>query len=434
MKSKIPKVLHRICGREMVRLTVDCVADAGLEPIVVVAPPSSAAIKTVLGGSVTYAEQQEPLGSGHALLQTQSAVGPDLDMFVINGDVPLVTPKSVRSLLEAHRERGASITLLTATVPKPEGLGRVLRSVDGSVTAVVEESEADEAALSLSEVNVGAYCFSTQWLWGSLGNLPASGSGEILLTGLVGLAVSQGMTVETVATDDAGEAVGVNTRVQLAEAEAILRQRVRERWMLGGVSMPDPSAVYIDVGVELGQDTTIHPNTHIRGGSRIGRDCEIGPNSIVAESTIGDSCRVVSSVVEGSTIGDRVAVGPFSRVRDGSRLMDGVYLGNYAEIKNSVLERGTRVSHFSYVGDARVGSNVNIGAGTVTCNYDGVEKNRTVIGDGAFIGSDSMLVAPVNIGARASTGAGSVITRDVPPDHQAVGVPARARRKRTDPD
>ncbi len=433
MKSSIPKVLHRICGREMVRLTVDCVADAGLSPIVVVTPPSGDAIRAVLGNNVVYVEQDEPLGSGHALLQARSVVGPDSGLFVINGDVPLVTPGSVRSLVAAHRQRGAAIAILTATVSKPDGLGRVLRSDEGAVTAVVEEWEADDAALSVSEINVGAYCFSTQWLWESLSGLPASSNGEVPLTGLVELAVTQGRTVETVPAD-AGEAMGVNTRVHLAEAEAVLRQRIREHWMLRGVSMPDPSVVYVDGDAEIGEDTTIHPNTHIRGRSRIGRDCEIGPNSVVDDSMVGDGCRVVSSVIEASTIEDRVEIGPFSRVRDGSRLMDGVYLGNYAEVKSSLLDRGTKVSHFSYVGDARVGSNVNIGAGTVTCNYDGVEKSRTVIGDDAFIGSDSMLVAPVNIGARAATGAGSVVTRDVPPNHQAVGVPARVRRKRTDTD
>ena len=432
MKSKTPKVLHRICGREMVRLAVDCAADAGLSPIVVVTPPSGDAIRAVLGGGVICVEQQEPLGSGHALLQARSAVGPDSGLFVINGDVPLVTPESVRSLVAAHREHGAAVAILTATVSKPDGLGRVIRSDEGVVTAVVEEWEAEEAALSVSEINVGAYCFNVHWLWESLSGLPASGNGEIPLTDLIGLAVSQGRTVETVAVD-AGEALSVNTRVQLAEAEGVLRQRIREQWMLAGVSMPDPSAVYVDADAEIGEDTTIYPNTHIGGRSRVGRDCDIGPNSVVVDSTVGDGCRVVSSVVEESTIEDRVEIGPFSRVRDGSRLMDGVYLGNYAEVKNSLLDRGTKVSHFSYVGDAQVGSNVNIGAGAVTCNYDGVEKGRTVIGDDAFIGSDSMLVAPVNIGARAATGAGSVITRDVPPDHQAIGVPARVRRKRTDP-
>lgn len=430
MKSKTPKVLHQICGREIVRLAVDSVAEAGLHPIVVVVPPDSDAIRTSLGNNVVYVEQREPLGSGHALLQAQAALDSTTDLFVINGDVPLVRPESIMAVISAHNERETCMTLLTAEVANPDGLGRILRSAEGQVMGIVEQTEADEATLSVSEINVGAYCFNASWLWENLPELQPSDGGEIFLTDLVGMAVQQGMSVEPVGTHDTGEAVSVNTRVQLAETEGLLRQRIRERWMLSGVSMPDPSAVYIDLGVELGKDTVIHPNTHIRGDSRIGRDCEIGPNSMVTDSVVGDGCRIVASAVEESTIGNRVAVGPYSRVRGGSRLLDDVYLGNYTEIKNSVLGCGTKSSHFSYIGDAEIGSNVNIGAGTVTCNYDGVDKNRTVIGDDAFIGSDSMLVAPLNIGARASTGAGSVVTKDVPPDFQAVGVPAKLRRKK----
>ena len=430
MRSKTPKVLHQICGREMVRLAVDSVAEAGLHPIVVVVPPDSDQIRAALGDHVAYAEQEEQLGSGHALLQAMTALDSAAGVFVINGDVPLVKPESVLALTKAHSEREAYITLLTDNVADPDGLGRILRSPTGRVMGIVEETEADEAALSIPEINVGAYCFNASWLRENLPALPPSRSGELFLTDLIDMAVRQGMSVETAPTDDAGEAVSVNTRVQLAEAEKVLSQRIREKWMLGGVSMPDPTAVYLDLGVELGEDTVVHPNTHVRGASRIGRDCEIGPNSTVTDSVVGDDCRIVASSIEASTIGNRVAVGPYSRVRGGSRLMDGVVLGTSAEVKNSVLGPDTKSMHFSYIGDAEVGSNVNIGAGTITCNYDGVKKNRTVIGDDAFIGSDSMLVAPVNIGARASTGAGSVVTKDVPPDFQAVGVPARLQRKK----
>ena len=431
MKSKTPKVLHQICGREMVRLVVDSVAEAGLHPIVVVVPPDSQAIRSVLGEDVVYVEQREPLGSGHALLQARPALDTNTGLFVINGDVPLLRPESILALTRAHSEREGCITLLTSNVTGPDGLGRVLRSPDGGIVGIVEESEADEATLSVPEINVGAYCFGTSWLWENLPDLPPSRTGEVFLTDLIAVAGQQGMSIEPVVTEDAGEAVSVNTRVQLAMAERVLRQRIREKWMLNGVSMPDPGAIYIDLGAELGEDTVLHPNTHIRGTSRIGSDCAVGPNSMVIDSVIGNGCRVVASTVEESRLEDRVAVGPYSRVRGGSRLMNDVYLGNFTEIKNSVLGRGTKSSHFSYIGDAVIGSNVNIGAGTVTCNYDGVRKNRTTIGDDAFIGSDSMLVAPVNIGARASTGAGSVVTKDVPPDSLAVGVPARLVRKKT---
>ena len=431
MKSMIPKVLHRICGREMVRLVVESVAAAGFHPIVVVVPPDSEALRSALGEDVVYAEQPEPLGSGHALLQARVALDGKTSLFVINGDLPLVRPQTIRSMARTHTEREACITLLTATVADPHDLGRVLRSPDGDVVGIVEESEADDATLSVPEINVGAYCFNATWLWKTLPDLPRSQKkGEVFLTDLVNAAVEQRMPVEPVPVEDTTEAIGVNTRVQLADAQGVLRRRIREDWMLRGVSMPDPGSVYIDLGAELGQDTVVRPDTHILGESRIGRDCEVGPNSIVTDSVIGDDCRVVSSSVEESNLGDRVSVGPFSRVRGGSRLMDDVYLGTSVEVKNSVLGPGTKSTHFSYIGDAVVGSNVNIGAGTVTCNYDGVKKNQTTIGDGAFIGSGSMLVAPVNIGARASTGAGSVVTKDVPPDCLVVGVPAKVVRRK----
>ncbi|MCH8205912.1 MAG: bifunctional UDP-N-acetylglucosamine diphosphorylase/glucosamine-1-phosphate N-acetyltransferase GlmU [Chloroflexi bacterium] len=431
MKSKIPKVLHQICGREMVRLVVDSVAEAGLHPIVVIVPPDSRAIRSALGEDVVYVEQREPLGSGHALLQARPALDTNTRLFVINADLPLLRPESILALTRAHSEREACIALLTSSLAGTDGKGRVQRSPDGGIVGIVEESEADEATLSVPEINVGAYCFDTSWLWENLPDLPPSRNGEVFLTDLIALAGRQGMSVEPVVTEDAGEAVSVNTRVELAEAEGILRQRIRDKWMLNGVSMPDPGAVYIDLGAELGEDTVLYPNTHIRGTSRIGSDCVVGPNSMVIDSVIGDGCKVVASTIEESRLEDRVAVGPYSRVRGGSRLMNDVYLGNFTEIKSSVLGRGTKSSHFSYIGDAVVGSNVNIGAGTVTCNYDGVRKNRTTIGDDAFIGSDSMLVAPINIGARASTGAGSVVTKDVPPDSLAVGVPARLVQKKT---
>jgi bifunctional UDP-N-acetylglucosamine pyrophosphorylase/glucosamine-1-phosphate N-acetyltransferase len=220
----------------------------------------------------------------------------------------------------------------------------------------------------------------------------------------------------------------VNDRVQLAQAEAVLRGRIRDEWMLAGVTMPDPASVYLDAGVELGQDSVVMPNTHVSGASRVGRECRIGPNSIVADSEIGDRCAIFASIVRGSVLDDGVEVGPFSHVLPGSWLGQGVRIGSHAEVTRSRLGPGTKLTHFCYIGDAEIGANVNIGAGAVTCNFDGVEKHRTTIGDGAFIGSDSMLVAPVTVGAGATTGAGAVVTRDVPPGDLVVGVPARAAR------
>ena len=424
MRSQTPKVLHRICGREMVSLVVDAATQAGLDAVVVV-PQDAQAVREALGDTVRYAEQSEPLGSGHALLQTRSAMGGVDNVVVLSGDVPLIRPETLGRLIGLHDEREACVTLLTSTVAKPDGAGRVVRSPSGAVRGIVEESDADEATLAISEINSGAYCFRASWLWEHLAELAPSRKGEIYLTDLIVVAAQQGMVVESIQSEDSEEMLGVDTRVQLAEAAAVLRRRILEGWMTYGVTMPDPASVYVDATVELGQDSAVLPNTHITGRSRVGRGCEIGPNSIVSDALLGDDCKVLASVIDGSTLEDGVEVGPFSHIRPGSHLERGVHIGNYAEVKASRLGPDTRSGHFSYIGDADVGANVNIGAGTVTCNYDGRQKNRTIIGDGAFIGCDSMLVAPVNIGARSVTGAGAVVTKDVPADTLVKGVPAR---------
>ena len=428
MRSQTPKVLHRICGREMVRLVVEAAAEAGLGPIFVVVPHESQAFRDALGDGVGYVEQHEPMGSGHALLSAKPALK-DLDnLVVLAGDVPLVRPETIRAMIRLHDEREAHVTLLTAVNDAPDGLGRIVRDRSGGIVAVVEESEADESTLSIKEINGGAYCLRTPWLWPALSGIPPSSTGEVFLTDLIGLAAKDGVAVESVQPEGTDETLGVNTRVELARADRALRDRVRDRWMLAGVTLSNPDSVYIDVGAEIGQDTIVLPNTHIAGESRIGPGCTVGPNTIVSSSVLGAGCRVVASLIEESWLADGVQVGPFSHVRNGARLEDGVRIGSFGEVKNSRLGPGTKSVHFSYIGDADLGANVNIGAGTVTCNYDGKEKHRTVIEDDAFIGSDSMLVAPVTVGARAATGAGSVVTKDVPPDTLAVGVPAKVRR------
>ena len=429
MKSRLPKVLHRLCGREMISLVAGAAKGAGFEPTVVVVPPDSQAIRETLEDAVSYAVQWEPMGSGHALLQAQPCLEMVDTVVVLSGDVPLIRPETLISMMQAHSERDACITLLTARVTNPEGLGRIIRDASGRITAIVEESDTDAETRALSEVNGGIYCFRSLWLWPSLATLRPTPSGEVYLTDLVSLASRQGRVVASVQTQDPEEVLGVNTRVELAQAEASLQQRIRERWMLSGVTMTDPAAVYIDLDAALGQDGVIYPNTRIIGASHIGRECEIGPNTIIDSSEIGNSCRIVASVIESATLEDGVEVGPFSHIRPGSHLERDVHIGNFAEVKGSRLGRGTKSGHFSYIGDAEVGANVNIGAGTVTCNFDGTNKHRTRIEDGAFIGSDSILVAPVTIGARSSTGAGSVVTKDVPANSLAAGVPARLHRK-----
>jgi len=280
------------------------------------------------------------------------------------------------------------------------------------------------------ELNAGMYCFQAEWLWKNLEDLKLSPKGEYYLTDLVAMAVDQGLEIETVSALDSQELIGINTRVHLAEAGKVLRQRINEGWMLAGVSLVDPETVYIEANVKIGPDTVILPNTYLQGESILGNNCQIGPDTKIYNSRIGNSCEIEFSVVEESIVEDGVDIGPFSHLRKGAHLGPGVHIGNFSEIKDSYLGDGTKVGHFSYLGDAQIGKNVNIGAGTITCNYDGKNKHQTVIKDGVFIGSDSMLVAPLVIGENSVTGAGSVVNKDVPPDTVVVGVPARKIAKR----
>ena len=428
MKSRTPKALHRICGREMLLLVVDSVRAAGVDDITVVVPRNNQPFKDALGDSVRYASQPEPLGTAHALLQARRDAECADNILVLYGDTPLIRADTLSNLMQRHHEGEACVSVVTAVAAKPDGMGRILRDETGRITAIVEDLNADAETLGIREVNSGLYCFRGSWLWRNLERLAPASNGELLLTDLIRAAVEQGLPVESVTSDDPHETMGVNDRLQLAEAETVLRQRIREQWMLDGVTMPDSTSVYMDKTVTLQPDTAILPNTHITGKSVIGSGCTIGPNSIIDNAQIGDDCEVVSSVVRDSTLESGVDVGPFSHIRGGSHIEAGAHVGTSAEIKNSRLGRGTKMGHFSYMGDAKLGENVNVGAGAITCNFDGESKHETIIGKDAFIGSDTMLVAPVKIGDRASTGAGAVVTKDVPADSTVIGVPARLRQ------
>ena len=435
MKSDTPKALHRVCGREMLLLIVDAIRDAGIDTAATVVPPDDAPFRSALGDSTLYATQSQPLGTGHALLQAQAALKGARNVLALYGDAPLIRPATLKRLMRRHAESEACVTIITSRPANPDGMGRIIREDTGHddtgrITAIVEERNADAGTLAIREVNSGFYCFRADWLWQNLERLTPAPNGELLLTDLIQAAVAQGLSVESIASHDAHETMGVNNRVQLAQAESVMRQRIRERWMLAGVTMPDASSVYIDHAAVLGQDTTVLPNTHITGHTAIGSGCAIGPNAIIDNSTIGDDCEVVSSVVRDSTLERGVDVGPFSHIRGGAHIESSVHIGTSAEVKNSRLGRGTKMGHFSYMGDATLGENVNIGAGAITCNFDGDAKHETVIGKDAFIGSDTMLVAPVKVGEGAATGAGAVVTKDVPDGALAVGIPARERRRR----
>ena len=430
MRSSRPKVLHTLAGRPMVRHVVDALRDAGFERPIVVVGQGSAQVREALGEGLLYAEQRRRLGTGHALRQAESLAGAAAHVLVLNGDVPLVSSETIAALAARHRESGADLSLLTARVEDSRGLGCLERDRGGRPVRIIEEADREEPSGGPAQVNAGLYCFRSAWLWPRLRRLTRSASGEYYLTELVARAVQDNECLEAVVAPQPEEAIGVNDRLQLAQAEAVLRERIRRRHLLGGVTMLDPPTVHIDAGVEIGEDTVLWPNTYLLGSTRVGQGCVLGPGTLLADSVVGARCRVVFSVLEGAVLEDDVEVGPFSHLRPGSYIEQGAHIGNFAEVKNARLGRRTRMGHFGYLGDAQVGRDVNVGAGAITCNFDGTRKHRTVIGDGAFIGSDTMLVAPVEVGPRSATGAGSVVNHDVPPDSLAVGMPARIRRRR----
>ena len=431
MESDLPKVLHPVCGKEMLHHVLDVLAEVHAGVVAAVVAPGATAVRASLGELVECAEQPDPRGTGHALLQAEELLqGRASNILVLYGDTPLLLSATLKKIMERHQSEEAPVTILTSRLAPPDGLGRVVRDASGHITQVVEEAAADETQLAISEVNGGVYAFDAGWLWPALREIAPSAVKEYYLTDLVNLAAHAGATVASVESVDAAEVIGVNDRVQLSQAERAMKERILHRWMLAGVTIVDPAATYIQAGVTLGRDTTIHPNTTLNGDTTIGKRCAIGPGAAVYDSVVGDDCTVGASILEGARLESHVDVGPFSHLRPGTVIERGVYIGNYAEVTNSRLGRGTKMGHFSFVGDADVGEGVNIGAGVVTCNFDGVSKNRTIIGDKAFIGSDTMLVAPVRIGAGASTAAGSVVNRDVPPDSLAIGVPARIKNKK----
>jgi len=431
IKSRFPKVLHPIAGRPMIQYVLDAVQELVDGKAVLVVGHGAELVRQRLGDAVTYVVQEQQLGTGHAVLQTRQVLeGCVNTVLVLYGDMPLLCSGTLCSLVDTHETHKGVITMLTCIHDDSMGFGRVLRDKAGCVLGIVEESEASPEQLAIKELNCGIYCFDAAWLWEHLPRLPLSPKGEYYLTDLVGMAVAEGRSVEAIVVGDRLETLGVNDRLHLARVESVVRQRIREQWMRSGVTIIDPASTYIDADVVIGQDTIIYPNTHLQSGTRIGVNSLVGPNTIVRSSSIGDDCRLEASVIEDAVVENGVSVGPFAHLRKGAHLAEGVHVGNFGEVKNSYLGRGVKMGHFSYVGDATVGADVNIGAGTITCNYDGVKKHSTVIEEGAFIGSDAMLVAPVRIGARARIGAGAVVTHDVPPDSTAYGVPARVRKRK----
>ena len=444
MRSNLPKVLHQIAGVPLLGHVLNALEDipnasafaplqtelAAHRPVVVVGYGAEH-VAANFGERCHYAIQDEQLGTGHAVLAAQDEVDaleplPET-ILVCYGDTPLLTGEILAQILAEHHMRQATITFLTSTAELPSDYGRVVRDAEGRVREIVEVKRATPEQMQIREVNSGVYCFERTWLWPALAALPRNPVGEYYLTDLIGIAAAQGHTIATV-TGSLDETVGINNRVQLAEVEQLVRRRILEKHMYAGVTIIDPATTYIGAQVEIGRDTMILPGTMLSGSTRIGSSCQIGPGTTIENSTLGDGCRVRQSVLEETTFEEGVSIGPFSHCRPGAYLARNVRVGNFGEVKNSYIGPETDMHHFSYLGDATLGERVNVGAGTITCNFDGVQKNRTMIGDRAFIGSDTMLVAPVTVGEQAITGAGAVVTRDVPPGAVVAGVPARLLR------
>ena len=419
MRSRQPKILHRLCGRPLVGYPLR-LARAFADRVVMVVPPSIDGVAQVAGEGVLTVVQRERLGTGHAVVQAKDACGGGT-ILVLPGDMPLLTVETIERLVNHHKAVSAAATLLTAIVDNPAGYGRVLRQ-RGRVARIVEDRDATDDQKKITEIGTSVYCFDARRLWSALAEVrPDNDQGEYYLTDVIAILARAGAGVEAVTVADPSEAQGVNDRKQLAAVAVIQRRRILDRLMDGGVTIVDPASTYIEDTVTIGPDTTVYPQTVIEGATEIGSECVIGAGSHVSASRLAD--RVVLkpySIIEEAVVDEGATLGPFCHLRPGCHIGAGAEIGNFAELKKSRVGKKTKIHHVSYTGDATLGERVNVGAGTITCNYDGERKHQTVIGDGAFVGTNSSLVAPLTIGEGAYVAAGSVITKDVPPGALAL--------------
>ena len=424
MRSAVVKVLHPIAGRPLLGWPLAALAGVDVEDVVVVVGRDADRVQSMLPEGVVAAIQEDQLGTGHATEVGLASLPANCDtVMVVCGDTPLITTELLAEVVERHRVANAHVTLVSAILPDAGSYGRIVRRGDRTVERIVEARDATPDQLAVGEFNVGLYCFDRAALETALAGVTSNNSqGERYLTDVV--AAVSGPVVAVVA-EDPEVSFGVNSRVDLAQCEAVIQRRLRERMMLAGVTMPDPGAVYLDADVVVGPDTVLWPGTHLRGRTHIGSGCQIGPDVVLASTVVGDGTKIVSANISDSSIGAGCEIGPFAYLRPGVRMDDGAKVGTFVEVKNANLGRGAKVPHLSYIGDADIGAGTNIGAGNITANYDGFRKHRTTIGIGVKTGSDCVFVAPVSIGDRAMTGAGSIIVADVPDG--ALGI-ARARQ------
>jgi len=420
MRSDRVKVLHPLLGKPMLSYPLDAALTA-LRPerTVVVVGYQGAEVQTAFSDpTITFVQQHEQLGTGHAVSATDPVLSTlDGTILILCGDIPLITAQTIRSMVNAHWKQGATLTVLTASLEDPSGYGRVVRSPAGEVQKVVEEKDATERERGIAEVNSGIYCVEAGFLFQALAEVRSDNvQGEYYLPDIVETAYNQKRPVWGYGASDPLEIMGINTRADLARAEEVLSARVKQHWMLEGVTIHNPASVYIESDVRIGKDTVIHPTCHLRGTTSIGDQCHIGPHVEIVDSAIGNRVTVrFCTVISEATIEDGATVGPFAHLRPLTHLEKDVRIGNFVEIKKSRVRQGTKANHLSYIGDAEVGERVNIGAGTITCNYDGQQKHQTIVEDDVFVGSNTALVAPIRIGHESVVGAGSTVTKDVPP-------------------
>lgn len=415
MKSKLYKVLHPVCGKPMVGHVMSVLEKLETRYNVVIVGHGAEAVQTYLGDRAEYVLQAQQLGTGHAVLQAQALLGAQEGIaIVVCGDTPLVKASTLESMIEQHLKVGAAATILTAQLSEPKGYGRIVRNSDGTVDRIVEQKDCTQEEDAVKEINTGTYIFNNRKLFHALGKVSnQNAQQEYYLTDVIGILKHEGQRVQAFCTEDLAEAIGVNDRIALAEAEKLMRQRILHGHMVEGVTLIDPASTYVDADVTIGSDTVLYPGTIIRGNTTIGEACILGPNSEIADCTLGSGVVVKHSVLSEAIVGNGSSIGPFAYLRPGSRLGTNVKIGDFVEIKNATIDDESKVSHLSYIGDATVGKNVNIGCGAITVNYDGYNKSITEIEDDAFVGSNVNLIAPIKVGKGAYVVAGSTITHDV---------------------
>lgn len=427
MKSKMPKVLHKVCGKPLSKWVIDASKAAGADKVCAVVGHKAETVKEVLGDVCEFALQAEQKGTGHAVMQAIDVIKNSKgEVVILNGDTPLITAETINKAIEYHKNNGNQATVITAILDDATGYGRIVRDNDGSVLKIVEQKDASEEEKKINEVNSGMYVFDAQSLVYALDKItPNNAQGEYYLTDTLEILLSAGKKIGGYAISDNDEIRGINDRVQLNEAEKIMQKRINEYHMRNGVTMRNPESVYIEDGVEIGNDTEICQNVTIKSGTKIGSDCVIGSGSMLDRAVIRDGVDVLSSVILESEVDEGTHVGPFAYIRPNCHVGKEVKVGDFVELKNSNIDDGTKISHLTYIGDSDVGKRVNFGCGTVTCNYDGKKKYRTTIGDDCFVGCNTNFVSPINVGDGVYIAAGSTITEDIPENSLSI---ARARQ------